>query len=164
MFKCRFPYLFHTYRPLPSSFTHHRSFITTLPYMDSFSKEIFKIVRSGAFRDWIIWRLLVFAYQKKRSEIRRTPPARLSFPMKIRLFSSFAACLEEAARRSLTWEERDIINKRCHHHTTTRQNTEEWSFWIWMTLFSNILSNKNIKYIYQNKCVHEHVVIIILEV
>ena len=117
---------------------------------DSFSKEMFK---SGAFRDWIIWRSLVFAYQKKRSEIRRTPPARLSFPMKIRLFSSCAACLEEAARRSLTREERDIINKRCHHHTTTRQNTEEWSFWIWMTLFSNILSNKNIKYIYKSRLI-----------
>ena len=31
--------------------------------------------QSGAFRDWIIWRSLVFAYQQKRSEIRCTPPA-----------------------------------------------------------------------------------------
>ena len=44
---------------------------------------------------------------KKRSEIRRTPPARLSFPTKIRLFSLFAACLEEEARKQAS--ERRVV-------------------------------------------------------
>ena len=77
----------------------------------------------------------MFGNKKKRSEICRTPPARLQFPTKIRLFSLFVACLEEGdstlSLRTHTSHVQD--SKRCTEREKLSTNNHD----IALTIASN---------------------------